>query len=80
MNAEIKASCDRLRETADARMTTTGDAIHVIIPEQYAKDIRTVLACVEAQRGLLDDIHTALLAAGWHDDELIRRVKAAAAK
>lgn len=26
-------------------------------------------------RRLLADVHTALLASGWHDDELIRRVK-----
>ena len=26
-------------------------------------------------RRLMADVHTALLASGWHDDELIRRVK-----
>ncbi len=30
-------------------------------------------------RSLLADIHTALLASGWRDDQLIKRVKNAAA-
>ena len=31
---------------------------------------------VAALRVILADVHTALIAAGWHDDELIARVRA----
>lgn len=46
------------------------------LASQLARQLQAREAEVRALRALLGDIHTALIAAGWRDDELVQRVKA----
>lgn len=45
--------------------------------EQIVTDLGTIFAHCEAKNALLREVYFALIRAGWHDDELLRRVKAA---